>query len=303
MKVLFVASHNQGQFAAFVREQAQALTSLGVEVELFGIEGHGIKGYLQNLGALKQKIRSFQPHVIHAHFGLSGVLANLQSDVPVVTTYHGCDINTLKLRMISLPALLHSRYNIFVSVNQLQKLPNWLRRRHEVLPCGVDCDAIRQIAKADARRELGLQQDKKYILFSSSFSRSEKNYPLAEQAMSQIPDAQLLEFKGYDRAQVYVLMHAVDCGLLTSIREGSPMFTKELLACGTPVVSTNVGDVSEQFKDVDGAYITTFDSNDVAAKVQEALDRNNRVTLPPDWMQRYDNRAIAKRLIEIYNSL
>ena len=84
-------------------------------------------------------------------------------------------------------------------------------------------------------------------------------------------DVTLLELDGYSREEVVLLMNAVDCGLLTSIREGSPQFTKELLSCGTPVVSTNVGDVAEQFEGVEGVYISNFDAKDVADKVNLAI--------------------------------
>ena len=118
MKILVVASNNRNSFAPFVMEQVESLRSIGCVVELFGIVGKGVKGYLSSLPELKQKINEFNPDVIHAHFGLCGLLANLQRIVPVVTTYHGCDINNIKLRPLSLPSLILSKYNIFVSKNQ-----------------------------------------------------------------------------------------------------------------------------------------------------------------------------------------
>lgn len=61
-----------------------------------GLQGKGINGYFKNLSAQK-KIKEFHPDIIHAHYGLSGLFANLQRKVPVVTTYHGSDINERKV--------------------------------------------------------------------------------------------------------------------------------------------------------------------------------------------------------------
>ena len=121
MKVLIVASYNKNSFVPFVKEQAEALQEVGCIVDFYGVVGKGVKGYLSALPALKQKISDYKPDVIHAHFGLCGLLANLQRNVPVVTTYHGCDINDIKLRPLSFPSLLLSKYNLFVSKNQKNK--------------------------------------------------------------------------------------------------------------------------------------------------------------------------------------
>ena len=77
MKILVVASYNKNRFAPFIVEQADALKHVGCEVDYFGVVGKGIKGYFNAFGALRNKIKSFRPDIIHAHYGLSGLLANL----------------------------------------------------------------------------------------------------------------------------------------------------------------------------------------------------------------------------------
>ena len=79
MKILIVASYNKGRFAPFIVEQAEALINMGCEVDYFGLRGKGLCGYLKNLPSLKRRIKEFQPDVIHAHYGLSGLLA-IQND-------------------------------------------------------------------------------------------------------------------------------------------------------------------------------------------------------------------------------
>ena len=97
MRILIVGSFNRNRFAPFIQEQAEALQAAGCEIAFYGLKGKGLQGSLKNMPALKRKVKAFQPDVVHAHYGLSGLLANLQRQVPVVTTYHGSDINERKI--------------------------------------------------------------------------------------------------------------------------------------------------------------------------------------------------------------
>ena len=89
MKVLIVARYKEKGFAPFVTQQVAALQKQGVECQFFPVKSKGVTGYLKHLKTLKKIIRDFHPDVVHAHYGLCGLLANLQRRVPVVTTYHG----------------------------------------------------------------------------------------------------------------------------------------------------------------------------------------------------------------------
>ena len=115
MRILIVASDKNVHFAPFIEEQMVALQACGMEVLRYGITGKGIIGYLRELPALKRIIRKVQPDLIHAHYGLSGLLANFQRRVPVVTTYHGSDINVPSILHFSKIAMRLSAHNIFVS--------------------------------------------------------------------------------------------------------------------------------------------------------------------------------------------
>ena len=115
MKILIVASDKNGRFAPFIEEQMAALEARGIEVLRYGITGKGIIGYLRELPALRRAIRQHHPDIIHAHYGLSGLLANLQRMVPVITTYHGSDINVPSILRFSKIAMRLSAHNIFVS--------------------------------------------------------------------------------------------------------------------------------------------------------------------------------------------
>lgn len=301
MKILIVAAYNKAYFAPFILEQAVALEKQGVEIGYFGIVGNGISGYLKNRQLLIKKINEFQPDVLHAHFGLSGLLSNLQRKVPVVTTYHGCDINKSSLRKLSYLSLSLDAYSIFVSKKQLEKL-RYIPQSSKIIPCGIDFDKFYPQDKIEARKTLGLSENKKYVLFSGAFDRPEKNAILAQDAIKLLNNVELVELKGFSREEMLLWMNACDVGLLTSVREGSPMFIKELLACNRPIVSTDVGDVRENIADIKGCYIVPFDKEAVAKAVSEAFQYENTV-VPNDFKNQFDNNKISEKLIEIYTGL
>ncbi len=187
MKILIVASYNKQRFAPFVVEQAEALQQAGVEVEFYGVVGKGVMGYLKARKGLMQHIRTYQPDIIHAHFGLSGLLANLQRRVPVVTTYHGSDINVPKILRLSKIAMHLSAYNIFVSQRNMNTIfPSHGGIRGGLLPCGVNLDNFAPRTREEARKELGWNLEDKKILFAGAFDNTVKNAPLAQAAIQHL---------------------------------------------------------------------------------------------------------------------
>ena len=302
MKILVVCSKNSGRISPFVSDQVDALVHDGIICEYHTIEEKGWRGYLKSRKIFIEKINSFKPDLIHAHFGLSGFLANLQFKIPVVTTFHGCDINKLSLRLLSYYPLLLSKFCIFVSASQAAKV-SLFKYKSQVVPCGIDFGTFYPIDKKLTRNKLNWDQNKKLVLFSSKFDRPEKNATLAFEAMKLLPaEYELVELHGYSREEVNLVMNAVDVGLLTSIREGSPMFFKELMACGKPIVTTNVGDAVEQLSDTSGSYIVAYDAVTISEAILQALELRE-VTYSPEKLKAVDNKFIASKLISIYNNL
>ena len=303
MRVIVVASYNKGRFAPFIVEQARALEAQGCEIRFFGLQGKGIGGYIRNLPLLKKEIKVFQPDIIHAHYGLSGLCANMQRRIPVVTTYHGSDINDKKALRFSKVAMRLSAWNVFVSRQTLGKAQ--LKKKYSLLPCGVDLSELQLTEKTEARRQMHLAFDKKYVLFAGAFDNRVKNASLAQQAIENLLDdsVSLLELKGYTREEVTLLMCAADALIMTSFSEGSPQVIKEALACGCPIVSMDVGDVKERVEGADGCYVAkTRESNELADLLRKALlfegKTKGREKIVADGL---DNRQVAEKLLTIYN--
>ena len=294
MRVLIVASYNKGRFAPFVSEQADALSRHGCEVSLFGVQGKGVIGYLRNLPLLKDAVRSFRPDLIHAHYGLCGLLATLQHEVPVVVTFHGSDLNEPLVRPFSLLAMRRAAQSVFVSKAMMGKRPGVL------LPCGVDLPM-----EVPPLPEGLLVAGKKHVLFAGAFSTEVKDAPLAKQVVSPLDNVQLIELCGYSRSEVMALMLAADALLLTSKSEGSPQVIKEAMVCGLPIVSVNVGDVAERVAGVEGCFIArTRQPEELRRMLLQALAfdgrTNGRDRIINDGLT---NDAVAQQLIAIYQRI
>jgi len=304
MKVLIVANHNKGYYVPFIVEQVDELKRFGVEVEYYGIHGKGILGYLSNRPSLKAKIREYHPDLIHAHYGLSGLLANLQRKIPVVTTFHGSDIHEGGRNLFfSRLAIQLSVYNIFVT-EDLQKQAACHGNNQCIIPCGIDTTIIHSMDRNEARKLLGWDFDGHYVLFAGAFDNQVKNSSLARAATDLIPNVHLVEMRGYNRKQVNLAMNAANCLLMTSHHEGSPQVVKEAMTCGTPIVSVNVGDVAEITNNIEGCYITSYDAKELANSINKAITFQGKTNGPQRIFELgLSNNLVIKKLLAIYHKV
>ena len=289
MRVLIVASYNRSCFAPFVTEQVAALRQAGCTVECFGVQGKGLTGYLRAIPRLREQIQAIRPDVIHAHYGLCGLLANLAvRSIPVVTTYHGSDIHQPSVRLLSKIAMRLSAWNIFVSPRLMDRAH--CRRRNSVIPCGVDLTD-----------ETWRGDEPNKVLFAGAFDNAVKDAPLALEAMKGI-DAELVELKGYTRQEVNGLLCSVRCLLMTSRSEGSPQIIKEALVCGCPIVSVDVGDVRRRIEGVANCYIAPRDPQALHETISAVRNErtNGREKIIADGLT---NSQVAKKIMDIYANI
>jgi len=312
MKVLIVSSVNGGQISPFVYEQVESIKRLRVEFEYYNVLGKGSSGYLRNVGTLKTKIKSYQPDIIHAHYGLSGMLSLLaKGRVPLITTFHGNDINSLHpLNTLkpnwnkALSRIVHfgDNHSIFVTKDIANQI-NAKSFKSDIIPCQVNLKTFYPVGKGEARDYFKLSQLKRYVLFSSSFGTTIKNSQLAKEACQNLDNLELIELRGYSRHEVNLLLNACDLALITSYNEGSNQFLKEAMACNRPVVSTKVGDTSWIFGNTEGCFITKPEVPDVILNIKKALDfgqttgRNRIIELG------LDSETISRRVLEVYKKV
>jgi glycosyltransferase involved in cell wall biosynthesis len=306
MRILIVCSGNKGQASPFVEEQARHLKQSGCAIELFLIQGKGWKGYLKNRSRLVATITSFKPDIVHAHSGMSALLAGLQRSVPVVATFHGSDVNVARLRFFTRIASVLSRAQIVVSQDMKRILGS---SSVHVIPCAVNTDIFFPADRQNERQRLGWATNETYVLFSSSFTSAVKNAPLAMEAVRLLSDYQvhLIELNGKSRQEVASLLNACDVALMTSFSEGSPQFIKEAMACATPVVSTRVGDVAELSEFCTGHFLADFHAHAVAQALRKAIQfrLTEQYTNGPEIIRErgLNPSDVSEQLMRLYASI
>lgn len=312
MRILIVCSGNAPNFdfqkhQAFIYDQMEAIIKADSSIyfDYFFIDKKGMMGYLSCLSKLKKRLKNTHYDCIHAHFATSALLANLQRKTPVVSTFHGSDIDLIQYRFFSFIVALLSKEVIYVSNKLWSKALLKLSHKSSVVPCGVNFEIFRPQDPIQSRMKMGLLLDKKYVLFSSDFETKIKNPDLAFKGIKKLQDANihLLALKNYSRNEVAILMNAVDAALMTSFSEGSPQFVKEALACNCPVVSTDVGDVSDHIKGIQGCFITNYEVDDVAEKLKKVLQSAKKLSDGREYIKHLDNVLIASQIIKIYSKI
>ena len=288
----------------FIREQVEALRAQSCECKYYLVRKKGIWGYLKEIPSLRKKIRKYQPDIIHAHYGLCGLLANMATRrVPVVSTYHGSDINNSKNRKFSKLAIRLSTWNIFVSkrnVEIAQPKKHW-----SLIPCGVALSEEQLMTRTEARKALGWSATDKTVLFTSALDNAVKDPELAKASVALLDGVELVELKGFNRQQVNTLMCACDCLLMTSKTEGSPQVIKEAMACGCPIVSVDVGDVAERTEGVEGCYVVkSREPRDIAEAIEKAIAFEGKTNGREHILDAgLTSEQVAKRIIEIYSNV
>lgn len=203
----------------------------------------------------------------------------------------------------------------------------------EVLTMGIDFEVFRKMDKINARKTLGLELDKKYILFVGAFVRVKGlNYLIQSlpHILKEHPNTVLLLVgEGYYKNELRRLIkslrlednvifvpwvkneilplyyNAADVFVLPSLSEGLPVVGIEALACETPFIGTNVGgipDIVKTFKA--GILIPPKNPDAIANAVIKVL--NGEVSFKVDRenaKKRFDWRYIVKRVVEVYEDL
>jgi glycosyltransferase involved in cell wall biosynthesis len=269
------------------------------------------------VGALMAKIRESKPDIVHAHYGLSAITAELQGLVPVVTTFHNGETLNPVVNFASSLMSLRAKYVIYVA-QHIRDLSYFKAKNYSIIPCGVNTDECVVMDKAEARQRLGWNDDTKYLLFGGAFDNLRKNYPLLKEAVERIGgDIEIIEMRGLSRKDCVLRMNACDLFALPSHSEGSPQALKEAMACNCPCLATDIADVRELFGDEPGHWILrnprkTHERWDADEKsldemvqlLNDALKFEGRTNGRQRILDlELSNEQVAKRIINIYKEI
>lgn len=316
LRVLMITSEwptpEHPQAVPFIVRNAEFLRRAGVDVDVFPFRGaKNPANYLRARKRLQDRLKSERYDLVHAQFGQSGLLA-LPKSLPLVVTFRGSDLQrivgsngryTLAGRLLRSASQLVARVAdevIIVSETLARYLP---RRSFHVIPSGVDLALFRPVPPAEARRQLGLPEERRLILFAANPADPVKRYGLARAAFERLKEQDNVEIvvtKGVPQAKMPLYMSACDVLLLTSLHEGSPNVVKEALACDLPVVSTDVGDVRARIGSIEGCSIVRDSPDEMATALRLILQRNKRID-SRRLVADLDENVLTEQVIGVYH--
>jgi glycosyltransferase involved in cell wall biosynthesis len=112
--------------------------------------------------------------------------------------------------------------------------------------------------RAEARRELGLDPDGRYLLFPADPARPEKRHDRARELAGAL-GAELLSYDATPPERVPLYVNAASAVVVTSEREGFGLAALEALACDVPVLATDVGIAPLALAGIEGTLCGPFD--------------------------------------------
>jgi teichuronic acid biosynthesis glycosyltransferase TuaC len=289
-------------FGSFVRDQIDDIAALGHVVDVHSFDGrkHATE-YLRAPRLISARIRSGAYDIVHAHYGLTGATTLLARPAsPLVTTFHGSDYGGPRWqRLVSMAVARRSR--CVVVSEQGKRL---LHAAHaEVIPMGVDTQLFSPCDRAEARRALGWDPHASFALLAGSRQNRIKRADLFDAAVDvarmTTPHLRGVALEGYDRRDVVLALNAADVLVVASDHEGSPLTVREALACSTPVVSVDAGDVPSTIEGLPGCSVVERSPAALAGGISRALaaGRNDDLRRRAELSSR---ATIAKRIENLY---
>jgi glycosyltransferase involved in cell wall biosynthesis len=299
-----------------VQAQMESLRPLGVEYDVLFMNGReSYANYGKAIFELQRRLTKKRYDLIHAHFGLSGLVARCQLRVPVVVSFMGDDVlgrfdrkgrNSLVGLFFQLSSFVLARLVSAVIVKSAAMKQTLRLASARVIPTGVSLDLFRPIEPAEARRALKLDDRCKYVLFPYDPAVARKRFDLLQEAVTlargQLPELEILKVVGVPRAQMPLYFNAADAFVLLSYAEGSPNAVKEAMAVNLPVITVNVGDTRELVGPTEGCYVVSSRPEEVAAHIVEVC-RHGARTRGREWIARYSEEKIARQVLSVYASV
>jgi len=306
LKILFVSSGNSySQVSPIIKSQAESLIRNDVTIENYFIKGKGFKGYLNNIFLLRKFLKNNHYDLIHAHYGLSAMVSAFAGAKTLVASLMGSDVMSWCWQSYII-RLFAKRIWMATIVKSLEMADIIGRNNVWIIPNGVYMKQFFPINIKKARKTLGLKPEKQYLLFAADPDRHEKDFYLAKSAVERIStnNLELLILKNIPHSLVHLYLNASDVVLLSSKWEGSPNTIKEAMACGRPIVSTDVGDVRWVMGNTEGCFISSFNPEDFAEKIKMALDFGKRTEGRKRIIELgLDSDNIAHKILNLYKQV
>ena len=260
--------------------------------------------------------------VLHSHYWLSGLVAERLKErwgLPHIAMFHtlGRIKNRSRISEHEPESRIEAERMIALSADrtvvasrdeqeQLVRLYGADVERIVTVPCGVNLDLFHPIGKTEARRQLGLRDDDRILLFvgrieplkgvdillaaaaqlegesdcfvlvvgGDSAAQDGEVSHLRDLA-SELGIAERVNFLGaVDHERLPLFYSAADICVMPSFSESFGLVAVEAMACGTPVVASRVGGLAATVRDGETGYLIPWRCPEPFAERLELLLRN-----------------------------
>jgi glycosyltransferase involved in cell wall biosynthesis len=292
---------------------------------------------------LIREIRRFKPDVVHTHTAKAGVLGRVAAFLARPTakrihTFHGhllhgyFDSRKVKM-LVLLEKVLGFVTHKFVAIGNvvkadLMKAGIAKNSKFEVIYPGLQ--NLNLYPKLEARKTLGLDPEKIYLVYVgrlTQIKRPDRLIDLGRSLKADHPESRIIiagagellaeltaqseseslpiTFLGW-RNDIDMILSASDIAVLCSDNEGIPLTLIQASQAGLPIVSTNVGSVSDIVLNGVTGLLTEVSANAVTQGVSKLLDDPSlRTRLGTSGQMRakelFSSQAMVERHEELYS--
>ncbi|MFH1678491.1 MAG: glycosyltransferase [Candidatus Omnitrophota bacterium] len=310
----YLSRSSKFQFKAVERQgDIEVFRPIFVNIPKIGRFLSGFLYFLSALKTVLKIRKSFKFDLIISYWaypdGFAALLFSKMFRVPLIIRPRGSDINILaqergirgfiKLVLRSADKVIPVSGALRDKIIELGIVPDKLR----VISSGVDRNIFKAIDKQEARKLLGVTNGHRLVLFvgnlvevkgidylikamhllSAENSRDISLNILGSGSLRQSLDKMIADLRLQDivkmageisNQELSLWMNASDVFCLPSLNEGWPNVLMEALACGTPVVATDVGGIPEIINDRElGILIPPKSPEMLAQGIKQAFDK------------------------------
>lgn len=202
-------------------------------------------------------------------------------------------------------------------------------KRVIIIPNGLDTQIFYPIDKSVAKRQLGLNPGKKYLVFGAVTNDDKnKGFDLlvkALETLKDVADIELITFGEGKGAELYnihihefgfvadehrlaLIYSAADVSIVPSRQESFGQTASEALACGTPVVAFETSGLVDIIDHkINGYLAKPFDSGDMADGIRWCLTHNSCGKLSLNAREKvistFDINIVSKKYRALFESL
>ena len=274
--------------------------------------------------------------ILDAHFlypdGVAATLIGNALGIPVVLTARGSDVNVKCANPVMRSWIKWSAARSAGLITVSRALRDKLQsfgvhcRRTCVIPNGVDLSRFQPRDRESSRAQLGVSGE---LLLSVGHLLPAKGHEWAIRALSLLPDSHVVVVgEGPDRARLTALAKemgvtdrvtfvgavdpdrmpalytAADVLILASEREGMPNVVLESLACGTPVVASDVGGIPEVItSQIAGRVLGDCNEATIADAVKACRTSEMSRESVREFAQQFDWHSRISAQIEFYEDV